>query len=152
VDDFTPTFEKLCAISRAKGWPGVEEGQSWGTPALKVKGKMLVRVREPGILVILCSLEKKQMLMQVAPEIYFETPHYNGYPAVLVRMDNIDPEELAEHIEITWRELAGKKLVAEFDDAGGTTDVKPAPKKKARAKATSSKLKPASKAKPSLKD
>ena len=115
MDDFTPTLEKVAALCREKGWPGIEEGTSYGTPALKVKGKMLVRVREPGILVVPCDLDEKEMLMLVAPEIYFQTKHYEGWPAVLIRMDNIDLDELAEHLEKVWRSLATKKMLADFD-------------------------------------
>src|SRR5690349_11569090 len=76
VDDFERAFIRIRNILKEKKWPGVEEGQSWGTPSLKVKGKMLVRVREPGVLVIMCNLEAKEMLLQVAPHIYFDLPHY----------------------------------------------------------------------------
>ena len=115
MDDYTASFDKVRAICRETGLPGLEEGQSWGTPAMKVKGKMLVRVREPDVLVLPCDLDEKEILMQVAPHIYFETKHYSGYPAVLVHLDAIEPDELAERIEMEWRKMAPKKLVAEFD-------------------------------------
>ncbi len=115
MDDYTPSLQKISAIAKAAGLPGVEEGESWGTPALKVRGKMLVRVREPGILVVPCDLDEKEMLMTVAPEIFFETKHYEGWPGVLVRLEKIEDDELAEMLEKAWRTLASKKMIAEFE-------------------------------------
>jgi hypothetical protein len=103
------------AALRIANWPGVEEGLSWGTPALKVRGKMLARMREPGVLVVLCDMDEKEMLIQTAPEVYFQTDHYRGYPAILVRLDNIDPDELLERLESAWRSQATKRMIAEYD-------------------------------------
>ena len=44
----------------------------------------------PDTLVVTCPLEEKEMLMAAAPGIYFETDHYRGWPAVLVRIEEID--------------------------------------------------------------
>jgi len=115
MDAFEKSFQRIKAILKVRQWPGVEVSTSYSTPSLKVKGKMLVRVREPGVLVLMCNLEAKEMLMMVAPHIYFELPHYKGYPAVLVHMDKIEDDELAEMIEEYWRKIAPKKLIAEFD-------------------------------------
>jgi hypothetical protein len=109
------TFEPVRELLRRFAWPGVEEGSSWGTPALKVRKKLIVRLREPGILVLICSLMEKEFLMQSNPSVYFETDHYKGYGAVLVRLDAVDMEELADLIEKTWRSLAGSKLIAEYE-------------------------------------
>ena len=115
MDAFEKSLQPILAIAEEYAWPGVEVGESWGTPALKVKGKMLIRVREPGVLVLPCELEEKEVLMLVAPHIYFELPHYKGYPAVLIHQENIEDDELAEMMEKAWRKLAPKKLIAEFD-------------------------------------
>lgn len=147
MDDFERSFQKIRAILKDKKWPGVEEGQSWGTPSLKVKGKMLVRVREPGVLVIMCNLEAKEMLLQVAPHIYFDLPHYKGYPAILARMDVIEDDEIAEMIEEHYRRIAPKNFVAEYDDAA---QVKTAPSKAAKVSKPASKT-PAKSPKPKPK-
>jgi len=128
MDAFEKSFQRIKAILKEKQWPGVEISTSYSTPSLKVKGKMLVRVREPGVLVLMCNLEAKEMLMMVAPHIYFELPHYKGYPAVLVHMDKIEDDELAEMIEEYWRKIAPKKLIAEFDGAPPAAKRKSAPK------------------------
>ena len=118
MDTLDADFELVRQVWRQADWPGVEEGTSWGTPALKVRGKLLVRMREPDILVMLCDFTVKEMLMQTNPDVYFEIDHYKGYPAVLVRLSKVDPDELREGIENKWRTLAHKKMVEEFDSRG----------------------------------
>ena len=49
------------------------------------------------------------------PDVFFITPHYEGYPAVLVRLEAVDPAMLAELIEDAWRLQAAKRVVAAFD-------------------------------------
>jgi len=53
--------------------------------------------------------------MQDQPGAFFSTPHYDGYPYVLVRLDVVDSGELAELIEEIWRSRAPKRLVVEYD-------------------------------------
>ena len=53
-----------------------------------------------------------------APDRYFQTPHYHGHPILLVRMDAIEPQELAERIEDSWLLRAPKRLVEAFVAAG----------------------------------
>jgi len=108
-------FEIVRAILRRMAWPGVEEGTSYGTPALKVRGKLLLRLREPDVLVLSADPDYKEFLLQLDPEVFYETDHYRGWPYVLVRLSRIAPDELADHIEHAWRRLAPAKLVAGFD-------------------------------------
>lgn len=124
MDDFDRAFIRIRTIAKQKNWPGVEEGQSWGTPSLKIKGKMLFRVREPGVGVLMCRLEAKEMLLQVAPHIYFDLPHYKGYPAVLIHLDQIEDDEIAEMIEEYWRKIAPKKMIDEYDGRQSTPSAK----------------------------
>ena len=44
------------------------------------------RVKDADTVVLMCPLEEKEMLIEAAPEIYFETDHYKGWPAILVRV------------------------------------------------------------------
>jgi len=57
------SFDVVREVFRRADWPGVEEGTSYGTASLKVRGKMMVRLKEPGILVLMVDLEEKEMLM-----------------------------------------------------------------------------------------
>ena len=104
------------ARTLAEGLPGVEEGTSYGTPSWKVRGKFFARLRDDDT-VLVAKVEKgeKQLLMEAEPDVFFETPHYNGYGYVLVRLANIDDDELAEVVEDAWRLAAPRTLVEERD-------------------------------------
>ena len=56
----------------------------------------------------------KEALVADAPDTYFTTPHFDGYPAVLVRLAQISSGELAELIEDAWLSRAPKALVKQF--------------------------------------
>jgi len=119
-----PTWADVVAI--ATRFPQVEEGTSWGTPALKVGSRgMICRLRtEPDALVLrVIDMGEREALLQGDPDVFFTTPHYDGYPYVLARLDKIDPVELAELLEDAWRLRAPKRLVAAWDvDEGAARD------------------------------
>jgi hypothetical protein len=72
------------------------------------KGDILgVRVADEGV---------KFALIADEPELYFTTPHFDGYPAVLVRLAAIDERGLRELIVDAWLTQAPKRLVQEFLD------------------------------------
>ncbi len=105
------TFETLRTLALAL--PGVEEGTSYGTPAFKVKGKLLARLWEDGdTLVLKVGFDAREILMQADPGTYFNTPHYDGYPSVLVRLSRIASDALAEALDTAWRFNAPPKLLA----------------------------------------
>ena len=60
-------------------------------------------------------LAEKEAVLAEHPDIAFTTPHFNGYPAVLVRLDRIDEPLLTEIVTSAWLAVAPQKLVAEFD-------------------------------------
>jgi hypothetical protein len=99
--------------------PEVEESTWFGTPSLKVRGKSFTRLKDADTLVVMCALDEKEMLMEAAPEVYFETDHYKGWPAVLVRLKSIKAAELRHRLEQAWRLKAPKRLVAELERKGG---------------------------------
>jgi hypothetical protein len=87
------------------------------TPALKVRGKLIARMKDAQTLVVMCPIEEKEMLMEVDPRVYFETDHYKGWPAVLVRLGKISTPKLRYRLEQSWRLKAPKRLVTQFDSA-----------------------------------
>lgn len=97
--------------------PEVEVGSWYGTPGLKVAGKGFGRLRtDPDALVLRVSgLDEKEALLQGEPEAFFTTAHYDGHPYVLVRLEAVDRDELAELIEEAWRWRAPKRLLAAHD-------------------------------------
>ena len=110
-----PAWQDVVEIARR--FEGVEEGQSYGTPSLKVRGKFMCRLRaNPDALVVrVLDLADAEALLKGQPDVFFITPHYDGYPAVLVRLEVVDREQLAELVEDAWRVQAPKRLVAAHD-------------------------------------
>ena len=106
------------AARLAEALPEVEVSTWYGTPALKVAGKGFVRVKEPGVLVVMCPLGLKEALMEAEPSAFFETPHYSGWPAMLVRLAAVDDDRLKDRIDCAWREKAPKKLVKAVEARG----------------------------------
>ena len=67
--------------------PYVELGTTYGKPALKVRGKMIAATTapEPGSFVLHVAVDDKTVLIETDPATFWETDHYRGWPAVLVR-------------------------------------------------------------------
>ncbi len=96
--------------------PGVEEGTSYGTPAFRVRGRFLARLREDGeTLAVKIDLDEREVLMRAEPGKFFLTDHYRNYAAILVRPTAVSEAELQDVLESAWRRLAPKKLVEEYD-------------------------------------
>ena len=64
------------------------------------------------------DLGDREALLQGQPDVFFSTPHYDGYPYVLVRLGAVDPVELSELIEDAWRLRAPKRVIKAFDADG----------------------------------
>lgn len=76
-----------------------------------------------GVIAVRCLRETKEMLLEAAPDRFFDDDHYRGFPAVLVRLDAIDEAELAGLLAQAWRILAPKALVKRIDaERSGTAD------------------------------
>ncbi len=56
----------------------------------------------------------KEVLLASDPEVFFTTPHFNGYPAVLVRLPRIASKLLKEAIVEAWLAVAPKRAVTAF--------------------------------------
>ncbi|HET6954379.1 MAG TPA: MmcQ/YjbR family DNA-binding protein [Acidimicrobiales bacterium] len=78
------------------------------------------RVPRPDVLAVrVANVSEKEMLLAADPDVFFTEPHYNGFPAVLVRLPAVDLDELAELLTDGWRTQAPKALVKDFDRPGG---------------------------------
>lgn len=112
------TYETVREIALAL--PGVEEGPCYGTPGLRVKGKLFARLWEDGeTLVLKVGFDAREVLMAAQPEVFFLTDHYVGYPYVLVRLPRVERERIEPLIEEAWRLSAPKRLVAEHEAGRG---------------------------------
>jgi hypothetical protein len=107
------TFEDVRKIAHAL--PGVEDGTSYGTRALKVGGKLFARLHQSiDCLVLRAALLDREILMQSAPEVFFITDHYRNYPWILVRFAAVERRALPDLIERAWRLVAPKTLVKKY--------------------------------------
>jgi hypothetical protein len=120
------TWEYACAIMR--GLPGVEIAPPGGERVGRVKGARLAfiasneRSRPPRfgadeIMAIRTEYPTRAALIAADPDRYGLTPHYETYPAVLVRLPALSPEELRELLTDGWRLIAPKRLVRQLDEA-----------------------------------
>jgi hypothetical protein len=108
----------LCKLAREL--PGVTEARWYGTPALKVRDKGFVRLKENGkdVVFMLDSVDEQEALIEASPAVYHITDHYRGWPAVLARLAALTVAEASLRLERAWRVKAPRALVAELDDAG----------------------------------
>jgi hypothetical protein len=81
--------------------PGVEASTAYGSPALKVRGKLLAcvpahRLAEPSSLMVRIGFDDRAELLAAAPDVYYVTDHYLNYNAVLVRLSRVTPDVLRD--------------------------------------------------------
>jgi hypothetical protein len=69
------------------------------------------RVLRADVVAIRCPIERKEMLIEAAPETFFDDDHYRGFPAVLVRLAEVQEAELAALLADAWRIQAPKRLL-----------------------------------------
>ena len=58
----------------------------------------------------------KQALIADDPGVFFTTPHFDGYPAILVRLDEIGPDGLREVVVEAWLNRASPTLIRQYED------------------------------------
>jgi hypothetical protein len=100
----------------ALAFPEVEEDAS-GRTTYRVRGKLfawMARERDGGGLAVRVDRDEKQLILDSNPEVYFTSPHYNGYPGVQIQLEAIDRDELQERLEDAWLIQAPRQLSAQF--------------------------------------
>ena len=109
------TFDDVRKFALA--WPEVEDGTSYGTPALKVRKKLLARLREDSDSLVMpgVPVDEREMLVESQPRMFYFTDHYRDYPMVLIRLSKAKRATVEPLLRRHWRTLASKKAVREFD-------------------------------------
>jgi hypothetical protein len=136
-------WEELCKIGLEL--PEAEEGIWFRTPALKVRGKSFVRLKEDGasVVFLLESVEEQEFLIASQPDIYFITDHYRGWPAVLARLSKLRAPECRLRLEQGWRLKAPKSLIKQrSSEAPATKQAPKAPATKQAPRAPAAKRAP----------
>ena len=115
--------------------PEVTEETRWGTASWCVRGKGFVwerPLRQADLAALgdrapagdvlgvrVPDLGVKEALLADDPRVYFTTPHFDGYPAVLVELANASVEDLEEVVPEAWVARAPKRLAKAYLDAIG---------------------------------
>ena len=114
----------------ALGLPETAEGTSYGNRAWKVRDKAFVWERPlrgkdlealgdtapdgPILGARVEHLVAKEALLADDPDVYFTTPHFDGFPAILVRLERIGLADLEELIVEAWLDRAPKRVAAQL--------------------------------------
>ena len=109
------TFDDVRKISLV--WPEVEDGTSYGTPALKVRKKLLVRLKEDGDSMVMPGVppDERDMLVESQPKLFYFTDHYKDYPMVLIRLSKAKRATVEPLLRRQWHALASRAAIREFD-------------------------------------
>lgn len=106
------TFDTVREIGCAL--PGVEPGTVYGSPALKLRGKLLAciaihRSAEPESLAARVGFDERDELIAAEPDVYYLTDHYVDHPVVLVRLGRVHRDALPDLLRMAWRFVSTKK-------------------------------------------
>ena len=109
------TFDDLRNIALL--WPEVEDGASYGTPALKVRKKLLARLKEDGDSLVMPGVphDERDLLVESQPKLFYFTDHYRDYPTVLIRLSKAKLAIVEPLLRRRWLALASKAAVKAFE-------------------------------------
>jgi hypothetical protein len=98
------------AVAFALTLPDTELSTSYGKPAVKVNGRAFLYTghEDKTSFGVAVDLDTVEMLMETDPATFWQTPHYQGWPAVLIRYGSKDPERVRETIERSHAWTAAK--------------------------------------------
>lgn len=98
--------------------PGVETGTTYGKPSLKLRGRMLAATTapDPRSFVLHAPVEEKEILIATDPETFWETDHYHGWSAVLVRYGTPATERIELLLARAWWDRASARQRREHGD------------------------------------
>ena len=93
---------------------GVEESTMYGSPALKLKGRMLVCIAvhksaEPNTLIVRTTFEERDQLIAEQPDIYYVKDHYLTFPVVLVRLPRVSLDAMRDLLGGAYRLVSAEK-------------------------------------------
>jgi hypothetical protein len=115
---------KLEAVQKiALSFAGVEASTAYGSPAFKVDGKLMACIAinksaEPNSLMVRVDFEDRDELLAGDPDLYYVTPHYEPYNAVLVRLSRVKADVLRDLLGMAYKFVRNsKKVPAEKEDS-----------------------------------
>jgi len=103
------------AVRKAgRNLPGVEESTAYGSPALKVGGRLFAciainKAAERNSLMVRMPFEDRDALIAEQPDVYYLADHYAPYPCVLVRLSRVNATVLRDLLLMGWRFVSAQK-------------------------------------------
>jgi hypothetical protein len=96
-------------------FPGANEAAHYGYPSFRIGKKFFTRLRseDNSLVLVVGSMDERDMLLQAEPELFHITPHYRNYPSVLARLDQLDAKILRGMLQRRWWQIASKRLQKE---------------------------------------
>lgn len=93
-------------------FPGANESTSYGYPSYKIEKKLFTRLRseDNSLVLVVSSIDERDMLLEAEPQLFHITAHYKNYPTVLARIERLDAKTLQAMLERRWRQLAPRRL------------------------------------------
>lgn len=116
ASSFNPKdFEPIRQI--ALTFPGAEDSVSHeNTPSIKVRGKLMCRLHDNGEFIpIRLDFNLRDKYLDSHPEIFHLPDNFKPYPYIAMWIHNYDKKLLREVLELSWRGLASKKQIAEWE-------------------------------------
>ena len=118
-DDVRRIALSLPGAREEDGFSFAVAGKSFAWPWMERLDPKKARVPNPEVMGVRVANElEKQALLSLDTEVFFTEPHYDGYPAVLVRLPTIEVDLLEKVLTDAWRCRAPKSLAANFKEAG----------------------------------
>lgn len=108
-------FEPIKAVART--FPGTVESISHGgTPSIQVRGKLMCRLHDTGAFIpIRLNFQLRDAYVEKYPELFQVPAHFKAYPYICMSTRGYTKKLLHEILELSWRQLASKKQVMEFE-------------------------------------
>ena len=94
-------------------FPDTEEYLCYGTPAFRVKKKLIIRLREDGETLVVHA-DDRDIWLAADPKVFYVTEHYYNYPYVLVRLNKVSEAVLEKVVTEAWMQRAPVKVIDEY--------------------------------------
>ena len=104
--------------------PGAEHSTAHGQPCWRIAGKFLTRLRteDDSLALDVGSIARRDMLVEVDPEVFHITDHYRAYAYALIRIERVDPDWLKAELASRWRKVAPAKLRKAHPELAGAAE------------------------------
>lgn len=100
------TYDEFAEIALAM--PGVEEGLSYGQPAIKRDGKMMFAPKGDYAVAVRVDWETRDRLLEEEADVFYITDHYRNWPWILARLDAMTHAQARDLVRISWEEAPKK--------------------------------------------